>query len=219
MGSGSCKQSGFWHCCPVMSPLLGRSAPFAEFVMITTLGDNCLTTVDGELCAPMPAGQDPELLRRLLRAKDRIDAASEEEWPVERLASVSGVSQAHFARSFKDAFGVPPHRYLLTRRIERAKALLRDTDTAIIDVAFQTGWRSLGAFGRTFRDITGASPSQLRAKEQASAHALDSVPHCFISAAYRPDLKTAVSEKRRVEALDKDGRNEMEIPSCPRASE
>ena len=63
-------------------------------------------------------------MRRLLRAKDRMDAASHEEWPVDRLARVSRVSEAHFARSFKDAFGVPPHRYLLTRRIERAKALL-----------------------------------------------------------------------------------------------
>jgi transcriptional regulator GlxA family with amidase domain len=166
-----------------------------------------------------PVSQDPELLRRLLRAKDRMDAASEEEWPVERLASVSGVSEAHFSRSFKEAFGVPPHRYLLTRRIERAKALLRDTDTPIIDVAFQTGWQSLGTFGRTFRDVTGESPTELREREQAAAHALDRVPHCFISAACRPDLKTAVSEKRRQEAVDKNGVNETEIPSCPKASE
>ena len=62
--------------------------------------------------------QSPELLRRLLRAKDRMDGASHEEWPVRRLARVSVVSAAHFARSFKEAFGVPPHRYLLTRRIE-----------------------------------------------------------------------------------------------------
>src|SRR5688572_33386030 len=95
--------------------------------------------------------QAPELLRRLLRAKDRMDAASHEEWPVERLARVSCVSQAHFARSFKDAFGVPPHRYLLTRRIERATALLRDTNQSITDIAFQTGWNSLGTFGRTVR--------------------------------------------------------------------
>ena len=79
---------------------------------------------------------------------------------------VSGVSEAHFARSFKDAFGVPPHRYLLTRRIERAKALLRDTDLAITDIAFQTGWNSLGTFGRMFRDITGESPSELRQRER-----------------------------------------------------
>src|SRR5512141_1262463 len=92
--------------------------------------------------------QDPGLLRRLLRAKDRIDAASHEEWPVRRLARVSGVSEAHFARSFKEAFGVPPHRYLLTRRLERAKTLLRDTDLPVTEIAFQAGWESLGAFGR-----------------------------------------------------------------------
>jgi len=150
----------------------------------------------------MPA-QDPALLRRLLRAKDRMDAASEEEWPIERLASVSGVSEAHFARSFKDAFGIPPHRYLLTRRIERAKALLRDTDRPIIDIMLETGWQSLGTFGRVFKDITGESPTELRAREQAGAHQLDHVPHCFVSAAHRPNLKTAVSEKRRQEAPDK----------------
>ena len=163
-------------------------------------------------------GQDPALLRRLLRAKDRMDAASEEEWPVERLAAVSGVSEAHFARSFKEAFGVPPHRYLLTRRLERAKALLRDTDTPIIEIALQTGWNSLGTFGRVFRDVTGVSPSELRAREQAAAHALDAVPHCFISAAYRPDLKTAVSEKRRREAEAMKGPDEEEVP-CHKVSE
>src|SRR5215813_7422575 len=106
----------------------------------------------------MPLDQDPKLLRRLLRAKDRIDAASHEAWPVERLARVSGVSQAHFARSFQQAFGVPPHRYLLTRRIGRGTALLFDTDLPITEIAFVTGWESLGTFGRTFRDITGQSP-------------------------------------------------------------
>jgi transcriptional regulator GlxA family with amidase domain len=144
-----------------------------------------------------PLGQDPALLRRLLRAKDRMDAASHEDWPVARLAGVSGVSKAHFARSFRDAFGVPPHRYLLTRRIERAKAMLRDTEMPIIEIALDTGWSSLGTFGRVFKDVTGESPSELRAREQATAHALDQVPHCFISAAYRPNLKSAVSEKRR----------------------
>ena len=70
--------------------------------------------------------QSPELLRRLLRAKDRMDGACHEPWPVARLARVSAVSPAHFARAFKAAFGVPPHRYLLSRRIERAVSLLRD---------------------------------------------------------------------------------------------
>src|SRR4029077_7020498 len=118
------------------------------------------------------ARQDPELLRRLLRAKDRMDAASHEEWPVGRLARVSGVSAAHFARSFKEAFGVPPHRYLLTRRIERATALLRDTDLSVTEIAFQIGWNSLGTFGRTFRDVTGESPGMLRTRARATAREL-----------------------------------------------
>lgn len=141
--------------------------------------------------------QDPELLRRLLRARDRMDAASHEDWPVPRLARVSGVSAAHFARCFKEAFGLPPHRYLLTRRIERATALLRETELSITDIAFQTGWSSLGTFGRTFRDVTGESPGALRARVRATTRAPGYVPACFVSAALRPDLTIAVSEKRR----------------------
>lgn len=141
--------------------------------------------------------QNPELLRRLLRAKDRMDAASNEDWPVSRLASVSCVSEAHFARSFKEAFGVPPHRYLLTRRIERATALLRDTDLPITDIAFRAGWKSLGTFGRTFRDITGKSPGEVRVQERGVQRGFESVPACILSAAHRPDLRTAVLEKRR----------------------
>jgi transcriptional regulator GlxA family with amidase domain len=136
-----------------------------------------------------------------------MDAASHEEWPVHRLARVSGVSEAHFARSFKEAFGVPPHRYLLTRRIERATALLRETDMAITEVAFQTGWSSLGTFGRTFRDVTGESPGDFRVREKAVAREPAPVPVCILSAADRPDLTIAVSEKRRQE---EDGRNESE---------
>lgn len=160
----------------------------------------------------MTAAQDPELLRRLLRAKDAMDAASHEAWPVGRLARVSGVSQAHFARSFKQAFGLPPHRYLLTRRIERATALLRDTELPITEIAFQTGWGSLGTFGRTFRDVTGHTPAAVRAREVAGANALDLVPACFLSAGRRPDLTIAVSEKRRQEAGDMEGAKEREVP-------
>jgi transcriptional regulator GlxA family with amidase domain len=149
--------------------------------------------------------QDPELLRRLLRAKDRMDAASHEAWPVERLARVSAVSEAHFARSFKQAFGVPPHRYLLTRRIERATALLRDTELPITEIAFATGWESLGTFGRTFRDITGESPRAVRERARAAAQGLASVPGCIVSAAHRPSLTIAVSEKRRREATPING--------------
>ncbi|MBA4762827.1 helix-turn-helix transcriptional regulator [Sphingomonas sp.] len=137
--------------------------------------------------------QDPLLLRRLLRARDRIDAASHEDWPVARLARVSGVSQAHFARAFRQAFGMPPHRYLLTRRVERAAALLRETDASVTDVAFQTGWSSLGSFSRTVRDVTGKTPTQLRAAPAGPP----AMPQCYLRAAERPELKMAVSEKRR----------------------
>jgi transcriptional regulator GlxA family with amidase domain len=143
-----------------------------------------------------PVNQDPELLRRLLRAKDRMDAASNENWPISRLAGVSHVSEAHFARSFKAAFGVPPHRYLLTRRIERAMTLLRDSNLPITEVAFQTGWQSLGTFGRIFRDITGEKPSTIRVRARAAARELGSVPACILSAAHRPDLRISVLEKR-----------------------
>jgi AraC-like DNA-binding protein len=161
-------------------------------------------------------GQDPELLRRLLRAKDAMDGASHEAWPVRRLARVSGVSQAHFARSFAQAFGAPPHRYLLTRRIERATALLRETDLAITEIAFATGWDSLGTFGRTFRDITGASPGELRARERAAGRDLDRTPGCYLAAAHRPDLRMAVSEKRRREAAAMEGVEAIEAPTAVR---
>lgn len=145
----------------------------------------------------MPPSADPELLRRLLRAKDRMDAASHEAWPVTRLARISHVSSAHFARSFKEAFGVPPHRYLLTRRIERATTLLRDTDLSITEIAFETGWKSLGTFGRTFQDVVGKSPSAVRALGHNTDRKLSLVPACIEKAAERPHLTIAVSEKRR----------------------
>lgn len=141
--------------------------------------------------------QEPALLRRLLRAKDRMDAASHEAWPVERLAAVSGVSEAHFARSFKQAFGIPPHRYLLTRRIEQANTMLRDTGLSITEIAFATGWQSLGTFGRIFHDVTGRSPSAMRREARAAMQQLAPVPACVLKAAQRPDLKIAVLEKRR----------------------
>ena len=153
------------------------------------------------------ANQEPELLRRLLRARDRMDAASHEAWPVSRLARVSRISAAHFARSFRLAFGVPPHRYLLTRRIERAVALLRETDLSITDIAFQTGWKSLGTFGRIFRDVTGTNPGAIRALGKDDPDELGRVPACVLRAAHRPQLTMAVSEKRRratgaIKALD-----------------
>lgn len=151
--------------------------------------------------------KNPRLLRRLLRAKDRIDAASHEPWTITRLAQVSGVSAAHFARSFKQAFGVPPHRYLLSRRIERATALLRDTNLPITEIALRVGWESLGTFGRTFREITGSSPREYRLAAQARVKdGSMCIPACFLKASNRPDLKSAVLEKSRSKSM---GHNEV----------
>ena len=147
--------------------------------------------------------QNPLLVRRLLRAKDRMDGAPHEAWPIERLAEVSTVSAAYFAREFKKAFGLPPHRYLLTRRIERATAMLRDTDLSITQIALETGWTSLGTFGRIFRDVTGASPGELRLREQSAAPSGTAIPECVNRGALRPDLNIAVLEKRRIEGTGK----------------
>jgi transcriptional regulator GlxA family with amidase domain len=141
--------------------------------------------------------QSPLLLRRLLRAKDKMDAAPEAGWPITRLAEVSAVSAAYFAREFKKAFGLPPHRYLLTRRIERATALLRDTDLPVTEIALQTGWTSLGTFGRIFRDITGDSPRESRQRARGQAPAAALIPECVVRHAERPQLTSAVLEKRR----------------------
>ncbi|MEO7917399.1 MAG: helix-turn-helix transcriptional regulator, partial [Dokdonella sp.] len=131
---------------------------------------------------------------------------------IQRLAKVSAVSPAHFARSFTEAYGLPPHRYLLTRRMERAVALLRDTDLDITEVAFQTGWKSLGSFGRIFRDITGESPSALRKRERSSADKRRLVPECVVRGTDRPGLTTAVSEKRRVGSVGKKKLQPKEVP-------
>ena len=91
-------------------------------------------------------------------------------------------------------------------------ALLRDTDLPVTQIAFDTGWGSLGTFGRTFRDVTGESPGAIRTRERAAVHDLGRVPACFLSAAHRPDLTIAVSEKRRREATDINGSEQKEVP-------
>lgn len=191
-------------CCPEI-----MIVPTADRSPMT--GSNAFRRPPRRARSGGPASQDPALLRRLLRAKDRMDVTSHEDWPVWRLAHVSGVSAAHFARSFKRAFGVPPHRYLLARRIERATALLRDTDLSITDVAFKAGWASLGTFGRTLRDVTGQTPGAIRSRARATARGLGRVPACFLSAAQRPDLTMAVSEKRRRIAGGIKGLGEQEV--------
>jgi AraC-like DNA-binding protein len=91
------------------------------------------------------------------------------------------MSEAHFIRTFRAAFGEAPHRYLQRRRVERAMFLLRTTDRSVTDVCFDVGFGSLGTFSRTFHDIVGQTPSAFRQRGQMPA-----VPTCFIMAWVRP---------------------------------
>src|SRR5919202_5495431 len=88
--------------------------------------------------------------RHLLRARDLADARYFEPLDVDDMARAAGLSRAHFSREFRRAFGEPPHAYLLTRRLERAAALLRDTDRSVADICFSVGLRSVGSFTSSF---------------------------------------------------------------------
>ncbi|MGY6499929.1 MAG: helix-turn-helix domain-containing protein [Acidimicrobiales bacterium] len=119
--------------------------------------------------------------RWMLRARDTIDREYAQELDIATLASIAAVSQAHFIRTFRDTFGETPHRYLQRRRVERAMAMLRDTDRSVTDICMAVGFSSLGTFSRTFTSIVGRSPSQYRRTSTARV-----VPGCFTRAWTRP---------------------------------
>src|ERR1700719_3929307 len=102
--------------------------------------------------------------RHLLRAKDLADARFFESLGVDDLASAAGLSRAHFSREFRRAFGESPHSYLLTRRLERAAALLRTTDRSVAEICFSVGLQSVGSFTTSFARAYGASPTAYRAR-------------------------------------------------------
>ena len=121
--------------------------------------------------------------RSMLRARDAIDRAFAQPLDIPTLARIAHVSEAHFIRTFKATFGETPHRYLQRRRVERAAALLRDTDRGVTEVCLDVGFTSLGTFSRTFREIVGQSPLAYR---RSSAPAPGAVPTCFMMAWARP---------------------------------
>src|SRR5919112_331770 len=96
--------------------------------------------------------------RHLLRAKDLIEARYRDPLDVSMLAQAARLSPAHFSREFRRAFGETPHQYLLTRRMERAAALLRSTDRSVADICFTVGLRSVGSFTTSFRRAFGVTP-------------------------------------------------------------
>jgi AraC-like DNA-binding protein len=127
--------------------------------------------------------------RHLLRAKDLADARYSEPLGVDDLAHAAGLSRAHFSREFRAAFGESPHSYLLTRRMERAAALLRTSDRAVADICFSVGLTSVGSFTTSLKRTYRVTPTAYRASfPPAAASAL--VPACVVRFFGRPQHRT-----------------------------
>src|SRR3954453_8954816 len=127
--------------------------------------------------------------RHLLRAKDLADARYFEPLGVDDMAGAARLSRAHFSREFRAAFGESPHAYLLTRRLERAAALLRTTDRSVADICFSVGLQSVGSFTTSFSRTFGKSPTAYRAAfPPAAAHVV--VPACVVRVFGRPQHST-----------------------------
>jgi AraC-like DNA-binding protein len=127
--------------------------------------------------------------RHLLRAKDLADARYAEPLGVDDLAAAAGLSRAHFSRAFRRAFGESPHAYLLTRRLERAAALLRTTDRSVAEICLAVGLTSIGSFTTSFTRTYGQSPTAYRAAFPPATH-LARVPACIVRAYARPQHRT-----------------------------
>ena len=132
--------------------------------------------------------------RHLLRAKDLADARYFEPLDVDDMARAAGLSRAHFSREFRAAFGESPHAYLLTRRLERAAALLRTTDNSVADICFSVGLASVGSFTSSFTRTFGKSPTAYRASFPPASH-MARVPACIVRAYSRPQRRTFGEDK------------------------
>src|SRR5882757_11235382 len=125
-------------------------------------------------------------LVHLRRARDRIDRDFAEPLDVPAMARTALMSPAHFSRKFRAAYGETPYSYLMTRRIERAKALLRQ-GKSVTDTSIAVGCTSLGSFSSRFTEIVGVTPSQYRARDHSD---LEVVPSCVSKVATRPRRAT-----------------------------
>jgi transcriptional regulator GlxA family with amidase domain len=140
------------------------------------------------------------LARHLLRARDLADARYSDPLTVADLAAAACLSSAHFSRQFKRAFGESPHQYLLTRRLERAAALLRSTDWSVADVCFAVGAGSVGSFTVSFGRIFGHTPQAYRAMcPPAERHV--HIPRCVAQAYARPQNRTFREDAARAGSL------------------
>jgi AraC-like DNA-binding protein len=127
--------------------------------------------------------------RHLLRAKDLVDARYFDPLAVADLARSAGLSSAQFSREFRRAFGEAPHQYLLTRRLERAAALLRNTDRTVTEICFAVGLVSVGSFTTSFRRIYGVAPLAYRARFPPALRHIR-IPSCVARAYGRPQNRT-----------------------------
>jgi AraC-like DNA-binding protein len=127
--------------------------------------------------------------RHLLRAKDLADARYFEPLTVPNLAHAAGLSPAHFSREFRRTFGEAPHQYLLTRRLERAAGLLRNTDRTVTEICFAVGLTSVGSFTSSFRRVYGAAPLAYRATFPPAQRHIR-IPGCIARAYGRPQNRT-----------------------------
>jgi AraC-like DNA-binding protein len=122
-----------------------------------------------------------QLERHLLRSRDLIDSSYGEQLDLRALADQAHVSPRHFSRSFRRVFGETPYQYLLTRRLERARHLLRTTDRSVAEICLDVGFTSVGSFTTTFTRRVGVSPTTFR-QAYAAPSAADRVPLCFAMA-------------------------------------
>ena len=127
--------------------------------------------------------QELETLVYLRRARDLIDRDYAKPLDVPTMAEKALMSPAHFSRQFRAAYGETPYSYLMTRRIERAKALLRRGDLSVTDVCMEVGCTSLGSFSSRFTELVGESPSAYRARDHTD---LSAVPACIAKLLTRP---------------------------------
>jgi AraC-like DNA-binding protein len=127
--------------------------------------------------------------RYLVRGKDLADARYAEPLTVADMARAARLSPAHFSREFRAAFGESPHQYLLTRRLERAAYLLRNTDRTVADVCVMVGLSSVGSFTTSFRRMFGMTPTQYRASYPPASYQVR-VPPCVVKVYGRPQNRT-----------------------------
>ena len=134
--------------------------------------------------------------RHLLRAKDLADARYSEPLEVDDLARAAGLSKAHFSREFRRTFGESPYVYLLTRRLERAAALLRNTDHSVAEVCLEVGLQGVGSFTTSFKRMYGMTPTAYRGSFPPAASQAR-VPGCVVRAYARPQHRTIREDSRQ----------------------